>query len=551
MVSAETLIRIIILVIYVFVGLITFRLVLPHLTTLARRLAYLAFGVHVLAIAMYFLAQPSSSVDVWLWNLKWKFNIPGTFSSMQLALVGGVALTTAWRARTYPLAYRMYHFGICAFFLILARDEYFDLHENSPVYDMIYVGVGAAYVVATLILAARSPRRAWRWQACLLAGMALYLLAAEVLDNHFKICDRLLFIQIDGCMSLLILEEVLELLSVWLILVSMLGHFTLVTALQSTRIGRVFFAMPAIWFAVLILLNGIPSIAQQLGAQPADVAFDSGDYLHAYRIEKSGNTIHVHTYFTFRSWAYEGLGYSIHLVDQASGKSVLSRETYANRRMDFLLGPGHSPVFREWVSIEIASHLRRNRALWIVFTVWRERDGDYARQTIADSGRQLLGEDQIVLEEIVLRADRVTSAIPTYAQFEQGVALSEFDLPKRAQAGGALDVAFTWHSANSDVEDFVQFLHLKHMDTDFWWGHDQQPLGARLPTRLWYRGLLDSETWSVALPDDLAAGRYQAVTGLYRPSDLSRLQIIDADGSGMPADQVSLGEIIVERDKSS
>ena len=445
------------------------------------------------------------------------------------------------------MAYRLYHVGIGAFFLMLARDEFFDLHENNPIYDTIYIAVGVMYTVATLLLAARSPRRDWKWQACLLTGMALYLLAAEILDSHFKLCDRLAFIQFDGCMSLPILEECLELLSVWLILVAILGHFSLVTVPQSTRIGRAFFAMPAIWFVVLILLNGIPSIAQQLGAQPAEVVFDSGDYLHAYRIEKSGHTIHVHTYFTFRSWAYDGLGYSIHLVDQASGESVLSRETYANRRMDFLLGPGHSPVFREWASIEVPSHLRRNRALWIVLTVWRERDGAYARQTIADSGRQLLGEDQIVLDEIVLRADPDSSAIPTYAQFEQGVALSEFALPERVQPGGALEVTFTWHSANGGIEDFVQFLHLSHLESGYWWGYDQLPLGARLPTRLWYRGLLDSETWSVALPDDLAAGRYQAITGLYRSSDLSRLQVSDADGSRLPTDHVSLGELIVER----
>ena len=548
LISAEVLIRAIVLLLYVPVGLFTVRYVLQHLTTATRRLAYLMLATQVLIIAISLQMQPSSGVEAWLWDLQWKYNIPGTFSSMQLALVGGVALATAWQARGCPLTYRLYHFGICAFFLILARDEYFDLHENSPIYDKIYVAVGAAYTVATVILAIRSPRRAWKWQACLLTGMAIFVVGAEVVDRYLAVCDRLAFIQFDGCLNLPILEESMEFLGVWLVLLAMLGHFTLVAATKATRFGRAFFAMPAIWFVVLVLLNGIPSVAQQLAIQPADIEFDSGDYLHAHRIEKAGTTLHVHLYLTPRSWAYDGPGYSIHLVDQASGKSVASRETYANRRLDFLLGSGYSPVFREWTSIEISSQVPRNRALWIVLTLWRERDGEYVRHKIEDGGRKLLGDTQVVLEELVLRAAPDSRAPSSYAQFEHGFALAAFDMPERVQPGGTLDITFTWRSASNGIEDFVQFLHLSHLESGYWWGYDQLPLGARLPTRLWYRGLSDSETWRVPLPADLAAGRYTVVTGLYRLSSLARLQASDADGSRLPDNQVSLGILTVERD---
>jgi len=41
-------------------------------------------------------------------------------------------------------------------------------------------------------------------------------------------------------------------------------------------------------------------------------------------------------------------------------------------------------------------------------------------------------------------------------------------------------------------EEYVQFLHLGHEESGEWQVYDQQPLGARLPTRLWYSGLVDS-----------------------------------------------------------
>ena len=78
------------------------------------------------------------------------------------------------------------------------------------------------------------------------------------------------------------------------------------------------------------------------------------------------------------------------------------------------------------------------------------------------------------------------------------------------------------------------------------WGFDQQPLGPRLPTRLWYKGLADSETWHVPLPADLPRGSYSAYTGLYKSQDLQRLPATDADGASWPEGAVRLGKLAVE-----
>ena len=72
------------------------------------------------------------------------------------------------------------------------------------------------------------------------------------------------------------------------------------------------------------------------------------------------------------------------------------------------------------------------------------------------------------------------------------------------------------------------------------------PLGARLPTRLWYSGLADSETWTVPLPADLAPGIYSVYTGIYRIGDRERAGASDAEGKPYLDARVPLGQLLIE-----
>ena len=72
-----------------------------------------------------------------------------------------------------------------------------------------------------------------------------------------------------------------------------------------------------------------------------------------------------------------------------------------------------------------------------------------------------------------------------------------------------MNIRFVWRSNVAGDEDLAQFLHFAQAESGTWWGYDQQPLGTRLPTRLWYEGLADSETWQVpSVRDDLVPGQY-------------------------------------------
>ena len=120
------------------------------------------------------------------------------------------------------------------------------------------------------------------------------------------------------------------------------------------------------------------------------------------------------------------------------------------------------------------------------------------------------------------------------------------DLPERAQAGETLSIPLAWQSDVSGQEDHVQFLHFGNVESGDWWVYDQLPLGDRLPTRLWFSGLADVEVLEAPLPADLAPGRYEVFTGLYRSRDLERVPVRDADGEHWLDGRVSLGSLIVE-----
>ena len=132
------------------------------------------------------------------------------------------------------------------------------------------------------------------------------------------------------------------------------------------------------------------------------------------------------------------------------------------------------------------------------------------------------------------------------AHFDNGFTLDTVSLPATAHAGDTLNINSPGAATAPGSEDHIQFLHLGHAETGEWFVYDQQPLGARLPTRLWYSGLADSEVWSVPLPADLAPGRYDVFTGFYRARDGERVPATDADGAPWLDARVKLGSSIIE-----
>ena len=224
----------------------------------------------------------------------------------------------------------------------------------------------------------------------------------------------------------------------------------------------------------------------------------------------------------------------------------MSRDRVAHRRF-FLLGPGYVPIYRQWVDLDRLTEAPVNRAYWIVLTLWRNEGDEYVPQMIRYSDHQLLDDTQVILGELTLRAESSTPAPrDPLAVFNNGFTLDAVDMPERARAGESLTMAVAWRSDVNGSEDHAQFLHLGHEESGEWFVYDQQPLGERLPTRLWYEDLADHEAWQVPLPADLAPGRYDVFTGIYRARDRERVPASSADGNAFLDARVPLGNLVIE-----
>ena len=542
LVSPQTLIRIFIILLYALLSLFSYRLLIPRLAPAARRLATSMLIAQILVIVVSVEFRARWGLDEWLWDLNQDWNIPSIVASTQLALVGGIALLTAWLSKTLPSWQRLYLIAIGLVFLFLARDEYVAFHEAFLGWERYYAALGGAIVITTLFVAIRSPRPAWTWHFCLLAGLALSAaggLGIEQLRPQLQgpVCGNLGWLRLEGCLLTYEYEETLEFAGIWLVLVGMLGHWSCLGSRPLVR--RLLYFLPVLW--ILLLIND-PFIHRQFLVKPDSVTFESGAELLDFRVESGASAVLLELEASARPGDHVGFGYSVHLVDQVGGQSVAGRDAHWCCQQS---APGDALIFQQRLEIPIPPEAPVNRALWIVLTVWRERDGEFLRQSVLSGDLRLLDDTQVVLGELVIPALSAASSSLPLAAFDNGFALESAALPELALTGETLSIEFSWRSRESSNEDFAQFLHFVHEGSGEWWGYDQLPLGPRLPTRLWYSGLADSEAWQIPLPADLAPGPYQVFTGLYRMSNLERVPASDTGGEAWRDGRVLLGSLSI------
>ena len=359
------------LVLCIPVCLICFWLLIPNLQLTARRLASAMLAAQLLVIAVSLIIQPSTTFEERLWNINKEFNIPSIVASTQIAVVAGVALLGMCCASARPAWFRLYLLFIGAVFSLVAIDEFFTWKsyttESGWIRSILFLG--AITVAATLVVAAHTPRRTWKWHLCLLIGLAMNALGALFIDQ----------LTISGTGYL---EESLEILGTWIALIAVLGHFTDLVPLPHTRIKLFLWALPAISILLLLLYHLIPRLEMRLLAQPANVQYQSEISLRGYRIDRGDGKFDIRLYSAANVWRWNSIssdvvGYSVDLIDQASGESVANHNENVSKQLEFLLfGPDYKPVYRDATELIIPSNIPANRALWLVLTFWRNEDGE-------------------------------------------------------------------------------------------------------------------------------------------------------------------------------
>ncbi len=400
-VSAENLTGLLLLMLYAPVFFLSYRWFFPRLSPTCARIAGAFLAAQALVILLALQLGPDTSPDWWRWDLNREYNIASTLASLQLAMVGGLALIMAALARGGPAWRRLYLLALAVIFLILAWDEYFKVHEEMRHWKRYYAALGMALAVATMYVAFRSPPRARMWQVCLLAGLAASGAGAILIEELPLACGNLGWIRLDGCLEFDVWEECLELLGVWLALVAMLGGISDLTPSPSPRIRFMLIALPAFWLLPIFSYVNIPQLELQLLAKPASAEFESSLVLHGYQINRSGEAIRIRLYVTAKRGIYEGIGYSVHLRDPTSGDSITRADRVADPAAGFwMIAPGHAPLYRQSMELTIPRSRPASGALWVTLSLWRKQDAEQTQLHILKSDHKLLAEGEVLLQEL-------------------------------------------------------------------------------------------------------------------------------------------------------
>ena len=122
-------------------------------------------------------------------------------------------------------------------------------------------------------------------------------------------------------------------------------------------------------------------------------------------------------------------------------------------------------------------------------------------------------------------AFRQTKEIPNAQQTRLGDSVTLRGYTVNNKPDDTLDVKLYWQVDKPISEDYTVFTQLLDSSGTLVAGVDSQPLGGYFPTSQWPENEIITDVVSLSLPDDLPAGQYTLITGMYLLETLERLPI--------------------------
>ena len=112
------------------------------------------------------------------------------------------------------------------------------------------------------------------------------------------------------------------------------------------------------------------------------------------------------------------------------------------------------------------------------------------------------------------------------ASFADKAELTGYTLPRtRLSPGEAVDLTLFWKSLSPWEDSYKVFVHLRDPDGDVVAQQDTVPGEGQLPTTNWLPGEYVIGAHHIPIGDEVPAGRYNLVVGLYHPDTLARLAV--------------------------
>lgn len=427
MISAQLLTYFLIFVVNLSVGGFCLWRFVPRLSPFARRLAIFMFAAQIVVISVQPITRDGHPVDRWLWGVNDEGNIPTTLAAAQMSAIALLSFFCACLSKSLPVWGRFGFLALGCLFIHLALDEFYLFHEaNEPLYAAIYAAIGAIIALTTLVVHFRHARQRRRaggdilWLRLLLAGMAVAALGGLAIDRYpFGKC-LVRSLPLDGCLDKFLIEEALELLGMWMALLAMLGRYCEISPKPGRSFDLLIIGLPlavAILFPASIQAFMLDVLDYRYSIIDKSARWGADVNMFAYRLEKDECGITFSPFMYSNDWhSFTGLGYSVHLVDQATTQSVAGADIsedrlsgWSSRFVRSVLNRNHT-LYRPRVSVSLPPDAPVNRSLLIVLTIWREEAGKYVRQKILSSDLPLYGDTNVVVGELVLGANPCPSA---------------------------------------------------------------------------------------------------------------------------------------------
>lgn len=105
--------------------------------------------------------------------------------------------------------------------------------------------------------------------------------------------------------------------------------------------------------------------------------------------------------------------------------------------------------------------------------------------------------------------------------------------------GTTLTVTLAWEATVELDDRYVVFVHLLSPDGTLVAQHDAPPAGRVLPLSAWPPGTIFSYPVTINLPDELPAGDYRLLVGVYLWPSLERLPVL----TGVPGAEMRVVEL--------
>lgn len=494
--------------------------------------------------------------NFWIWfrHMSGEFNLQATFAAGQLLAVGVAALAISWWGASLRLWIRLYWVMVALVFIGMAADEYYMLHEGRN-WVPFYATIGVILLIFSALVFWHGLKRQMLVVFILMfGGLGVMAVGGVVLEYEAASGCRHLPSWLDICDQLPFIEEALEKVGAGLALAGVLTFAQKsvdVTLWPRARRRVIGFSLGG----VIILLTSfwiVPQLEARLLAERVNVRYLDGQialigYRAPERAFRPGESVPVAFYWRAEAWIPVDFHLSAQLLTLPDAGFAAEQRLINSDPPAVSWVPGF--VRRLGVTLTIPDDLDVPASLVISAPIWftdaqsDAEDAEFVSIPVYDSSQTVFGEYLPDLTRIAVLPETVPPSPPTEAdiRFASPIALVGFALPD--EVVDTLDVAFWWQADGSPDRDMVQVFHLFEVDGEGIFILDQDPFDGRFPTGDWVRGMRVMDEWTLSLPEDMPAGEYRVITGLYDQNSLDREAIITGGGLPVQDNLVELGII--------